>query len=113
TAFNDVISLTITGFYCSYFMPAAFLLYHRVKGHVSPHTQETPGLQVGDDTGIDSSHSDPIGNSPDAGLYDDKKATRSGIDPPHTTANTTGTNDYPSFTGGRRQSLVAQASLQW
>lgn len=37
TAFNDVISLTITGFYGSYFLPAAFLLYHRIKGNISPH----------------------------------------------------------------------------
>lgn len=36
TAFNDVISLTITGFYGSYFLPCAFLLYHRVKGHIAP-----------------------------------------------------------------------------
>lgn len=36
TAFNDVISLTITGFYGSYFLPAAFLLYHRIKGNVLP-----------------------------------------------------------------------------
>ena len=34
TAFNDVISLTITGFYGSYFLPAAFLLYHRIKGNI-------------------------------------------------------------------------------
>ncbi|EGP88174.1 uncharacterized protein MYCGRDRAFT_71654 [Zymoseptoria tritici IPO323] len=37
TAFNDVISLTITGFYGSYFLPAAFLLYHRIKGNIAPH----------------------------------------------------------------------------
>lgn len=37
TAFNDVISLTITGFYGSYFLPCAFLLYHRIKGHVLPY----------------------------------------------------------------------------
>ncbi|MCJ1303498.1 hypothetical protein MMC08_006308 [Hypocenomyce scalaris] len=37
TAFNDVISLTITGFYGSYFLPCALLLYHRIKGHVLPH----------------------------------------------------------------------------
>ncbi|KAI9869031.1 MAG: hypothetical protein M1813_002854 [Trichoglossum hirsutum] len=35
-AFDDVISLTITGFYGSYFLPCAFLLYHRVKGHILP-----------------------------------------------------------------------------
>lgn len=34
TAFNDVISLTITGFYGSYFLPAAFLLYHRITGNI-------------------------------------------------------------------------------
>jgi len=37
TAFNDVISLTITGFYGSYFLPCAFLLYRRIKGHVLPY----------------------------------------------------------------------------
>lgn len=36
-AFNDVISLTITGFYGSYLVPSAFLLYHRVRGHILPH----------------------------------------------------------------------------
>lgn len=40
TAFNDVVSLTITGFYGSYFLPCAFLLYHRIKGHVLPHGTE-------------------------------------------------------------------------
>lgn len=37
TAFNDVISLTVTGFYSTYFLPSAFLLYHRIKGDVLPH----------------------------------------------------------------------------
>ena len=37
TAFNDVISLTISGFYLSYLVPSAFLLYHRLRGHVLPH----------------------------------------------------------------------------
>lgn len=36
-AFNDVISLTITGFYGSYFVPAALLLYRRIKGEILPH----------------------------------------------------------------------------
>jgi len=35
-AFDDVISLTITGFYGSYLLPCALLLYHRVKGHIRP-----------------------------------------------------------------------------
>lgn len=40
TAFNDVISLTITGFYGSYLLPAGFLLYHRIKGNVLPRGTE-------------------------------------------------------------------------
>ena len=36
-AFNDVISLTITGFYGSYFLPCALLLYHRVRGNILPY----------------------------------------------------------------------------
>ena len=40
TAFNDVISLTITGFYGSYLMPAAFLLYRRIKGEILPRGTE-------------------------------------------------------------------------
>jgi amino acid transporter len=37
TAFNDVVSLTITGFYSTYLVPAAMLLYHRVRGDILPH----------------------------------------------------------------------------
>lgn len=40
TAFNDVVSLTITGFYGSYLFPAALLLYHRIKGNVLPYGTE-------------------------------------------------------------------------
>lgn len=42
TAFNDIVSLTITGFYGSYFLPAAFLLYHRIKGHISSRAKQIP-----------------------------------------------------------------------
>lgn len=44
TAFNDVISLTITGFYGSYFLPCAFLLYRRIKGQVLPYGTALEGL---------------------------------------------------------------------
>jgi amino acid transporter len=44
TAFNDVISLTITGFYGSYLMPATFLLYHRIKGNILPRGTAIEGL---------------------------------------------------------------------
>jgi choline transport protein len=36
-AFNDVVSLTITGFYSSYLLPASLLLYRRVKGQIGSH----------------------------------------------------------------------------
>jgi amino acid transporter len=44
TAFNDVISLTVTGFYSTYFLPSALLLYHRIKGNVLPHGTMLDGL---------------------------------------------------------------------
>lgn len=37
TPFNNVISLTITGIYGAYFLPSAFLLWHRIKGHLFDH----------------------------------------------------------------------------
>jgi len=46
TAFNDVISLTITGFYGSYFLLSAFLLYHRIKGHVAPQGSQLVDLST-------------------------------------------------------------------
>lgn len=50
TAFNDVISLTITGFHGSYFLPAAFLLYHRVKGNILPRGTEIDTVAAGSAT---------------------------------------------------------------
>jgi len=41
-AFYEVISLTITGFYASYFLPCAFLLYRRVKGQIRPFRTPLP-----------------------------------------------------------------------
>jgi choline transport protein len=56
TAFNDVVSLTITGFYGSYFLPCAFLLYHRIRGHVQPYGTETNnrGILPTPGNGLDS-----------------------------------------------------------
>lgn len=50
TAFNDVISLTITGFYGSYFLPSAFLLYHRIKGNVAHAGPQSVDLQLDPET---------------------------------------------------------------
>jgi choline transport protein len=53
TAFNDVISLTITGFYGSYLVPAALLLYHRVKeGNVLPYGSVVDGQDVPESGGV-------------------------------------------------------------
>jgi choline transport protein len=67
TAFNDVISLTITGFYGSYFLPAAFLLYHRIKGHVAskdavisnPMTEDASDPAIGTNPGIKAEDEKP------------------------------------------------------
>jgi choline transport protein len=65
TAFNDVISLTITGFYGSYLLPASLLLYHRIKGHVLPHGTDPAELSDApeESTGekIVSHHSSEVG----------------------------------------------------
>lgn len=67
TAFNDVISLTITGFYGSYLLPAAFLLYHRVKGHILPK---------GSDVSLHQSQESPKPSSSD---NDDDNSNMGGI----------------------------------
>ncbi|CAK7562813.1 MAG: hypothetical protein SEPTF4163_000667 [Sporothrix epigloea] len=43
-AFNDVVSLNVTGFYGSYFVPSAFLLYRRIKGQIKPYNSNTSGI---------------------------------------------------------------------
>ena len=88
TAFNDVISLTITGFYGSYFLPAAFLLWHRIKGHVA--TRDAVILEPTPEETHDTA----------AGLKDGEKVSR--IDDPPNYANTGG-----PMVG------VAQAVLAW
>ena len=50
-AFSDVISLTITGFYGSYFLPAAFLLYRRIKGEILPAGTEVDTVSPDDVAG--------------------------------------------------------------
>ena len=100
TAFNDVISLTITGFYCSYFLPAAFLLYHRLKGHVHAYKQDTPGVPIGDETTSDE--------NPHAEKYPaNGDHSKPAPDPSPTFGQSF------SQTQNRRRSSVAQASLVW
>lgn len=119
TAFNDVISLTITGFYSSYLIPASFLLYHRVKGHIMPHKQDTPGLPLNGDN-VDHDDGNALRTSEDHGIAhsnlpsekisspgdgDFKAATSSDTDP---------TGNHLSASQLRRRHVsVAQVPLVW
>lgn len=97
-AFNDVISLTITGFYGSYLLPASLLLYHRAKGNILPYSA-TPPTQ--------SSPSDAkIANPANIGTADpepnlEKKSSRS------REASPSSEHDI------RRGTVVANARLIW
>jgi choline transport protein len=70
TAFNDVISLTITGFYGSYLMPAAFLLYRRIKGEILPR-----GTVI--DASVPASANKPAATSSEPASDTSKKAKHS------------------------------------
>ncbi|KAI3335885.1 amino acid/polyamine transporter I [Ustulina deusta] len=46
TAFNDVISMSVSGLYASYLLPCSFLLWRRVTGQIKPHrAREEPGAE--------------------------------------------------------------------
>lgn len=67
-AFNDVISLTITGFYGSYFLPAALLLWHRIKGDIAPHGSEPESMPPSEVTAsIHGGSQDPADSTPGYG----------------------------------------------
>jgi choline transport protein len=69
-AFNDVISLTITGFYGSYLMPAAFLLYRRIKGEILPR-----GTVI--DTSVPADATKPAASGSSSSPDTSKKASHS------------------------------------
>jgi choline transport protein len=108
TAFNDIVSLTITGFYSSYLLPASFLLYHRLKGQIDPYKKDTPGYPIGEDAGMESSNSEPGDKVASPGVMD--KKAESGLDDSPLPA---ATHTQESYSAPRRPSLVAQAPLQW
>ena len=100
TAFNDVISLTITGFYGSYFLPAALLLYHRVKSNVLPHgTEVAPeGTTSG---GANDLKNSPSSSSPPKSEDVPKDSSKDPNDSP------------PEYTDFGHGTVVAQAQLIW
>ncbi|KAI0015393.1 putative choline transport protein [Xylariomycetidae sp. FL0641] len=47
TAFNDVISMSVSGLYASYLIPCSFLLWRRVTGQIKPHrSSEDHGTEM-------------------------------------------------------------------
>ncbi|EED13419.1 choline transport protein, putative [Talaromyces stipitatus ATCC 10500] len=63
TAFNDVISLTITGFYGSYLVPSALLLYHRLKpGNILPYGSLVDGQDLGTSYPVSAPAASPSDN---------------------------------------------------
>ncbi|KAJ5180521.1 hypothetical protein N7492_003731 [Penicillium capsulatum] len=106
TAFNDVISLTVTGFYSTYFLPSAFLLYHRIKGHVLPHGTMLDGLP---DAALSAPASIPEKH---AALVRPKDPTMT--DPIHPRPETSPERDMPEGKATRPLEFeIAQAPLIW
>ena len=91
-AFNDVVSLTITGFYSSYFIPSSMLLYHRIRGNIMPHKSGANDLEG------ETFDPEDTANIADNTKASDDKATPAPTSPP---------------AYRRRGVSVAQAALIW
>jgi choline transport protein len=90
-AFNDVVSLTITSFYCSYLIPCSMLLYHRIKGEIAPYSSRH----------LDGEAADSEAKIVKEGM-EQKPEQSSNSSPPHST---------PARRS--RGLFIAQASLIW
>ncbi|KAK7750474.1 hypothetical protein SLS62_007553 [Diatrype stigma] len=59
TAFNDVISMSVSGLYASYLLPCSFLLWRRITGQIKPHRsseEHDAGSHNGRDTDTNILH---------------------------------------------------------
>lgn len=57
TAYNDVISMSVSGLYASYLLPCSFLLWRRVTGQIKPHrAMGDPGTEIPTRQDDDPSH---------------------------------------------------------
>ncbi|KAI1352042.1 amino acid/polyamine transporter I [Xylaria sp. FL0043] len=74
TAFNDVISLSVSGLYASYLLPCSFLLWRRVTGQIRPHrTGEERDTEVATRQNRDSNlHQFTIENQSDSDILVDE-----------------------------------------
>lgn len=97
TAFNDVLSLTITAFYGSYLLPSLFLLYHRIKGHVLPHGTVIEVADTADTSHIPATNEENAPPTPNADKIEELPRETSVTDTPITTINTQalGQTSYP------------------
>jgi choline transport protein len=103
TAFNDLLSLTITGFYGSYFLPSAFLLYHRIKGHIASTGSRVHGFIL--DPGAIAARDNAAGidaiDKPSEGVDGEKSGGVGGMGTPAAASDT----DV--------QEAIAEARLIW
>jgi amino acid transporter len=104
TAFNDVISLTVTGFYGTYFLPSAFLLYHRIKGNVLPHHTILDGLP---DPAASASSSTKEKSTPERPKSPVDK------DSPNRVPSSSPERAIPEKTTGQLEFEISQAPLIW
>ncbi|XDG03760.1 hypothetical protein ABKA04_003375 [Annulohypoxylon sp. FPYF3050] len=59
TAFNDVISMSVSGLYASYLLPCSFLLWRRATGQIKPHRpseDRSVEMPAGGDGGRNAPH---------------------------------------------------------
>jgi choline transport protein len=104
TAFNDVISLTVTGFYGTYFLPSAFLLYHRIKGNVLPHGTMLDGLPDAAAGAVPSTKEKPAPSRPKSPVVKDL---------PNPGPSSSPERDIPEKTTTQVEFEIAQAPLIW
>lgn len=105
TAFNDVISLTVTGFYSSYLLPAAMLLWHRIKGDILPYRPITEEVLEAQNPHVDADGSHTHGGKPAAGK-DASKSDTPDLSLPH--------DADPGVQGKRRATLAdTGTTLVW
>ncbi|KAJ5204225.1 uncharacterized protein N7498_005104 [Penicillium cinerascens] len=105
TAFNDVISLTVTGFYSTYILPSALLLYHRIMGHVLPHGTMLDGLP---DAAASASSS-----TKEKSVTPVRPKSPVNEDPPNAGPSSSPERDIPEKTTGQVEFEISQAPLIW
>ncbi|KAI1390834.1 amino acid transporter [Hypoxylon trugodes] len=69
TAYNDVISMSVSGLYASYLIPCSFLLWRRTTGQIKPyrsHEYSGTEIYIGQEGGPSGVHSPTLQNTSDS-----------------------------------------------